>query len=253
MARSILTRSSRGVRGPKTPAPTGIALQLQRVMREMVRECMRRVLAYLDLAQRADAASFISGQRNRRVALIIEDTISARTIATHIATAADRTGRHARLDPRSLPGISYRHHPNVAPKLAAFRERNVALIRDLADRTRERVTKTLDDADVSGLRVEDLSKRLQEDFEFSSSRAELIARDQVLKLNAQITQSEQTAAGINRYQWSSSRDERVRPIHDELDGTIQSWDDPPITSVNGDRNHPGEDYQCRCVAIPIID
>lgn len=42
-------------------------------------------------------------------------------------------------------------------------------------------------------------------------------------------------------------------MHQELDGTEQSWDDPPVTNEDGDRNHPGEDYQCRCVAYPILD
>jgi len=231
----------------------GIVIQLQRAMREMVRECMRRVLTYLGLSPHSDAKTFISGQRNMRVGLIIEDTINARSIATHISKAADRTGKHAKLDPRTLPGISYRAHPDVAPKLEAFRARNVSLIRNLSEQTRARVTRTLDDADVSGLRVEDLTKRLTEDFDFSASRAELIARDQVLKLNAQVTQTEQTGAGITKYEWSSSRDERVREMHADLDGTIQSWDDPPITNAAGDRNHPGEDYQCRCIAIPILD
>jgi SPP1 gp7 family putative phage head morphogenesis protein len=62
----------------------------------------------------------------------------------------------------------------------------------------------------------------------------------------------QTQAGISEYEWSTSGDERVRSSHDELDGTRQSWDDPPVTNDDGDTNHPGEDYQCRCVAIPVL-
>ena len=30
------------------------------------------------------------------------------------------------------------------------------------------------------------------------------------------------------------------------------WDDPPVTNDDGDTNAPGEDYRCRCVAIPQI-
>jgi GNAT superfamily N-acetyltransferase len=45
----------------------------------------------------------------------------------------------------------------------------------------------------------------------------------------------------------------VRDMHDELEGTEHAWDDPPVTDKYGNRNHPGEDYQCRCVAVPILD
>jgi len=68
-----------------------------------------------------------------------------------------------------------------------------------------------------------------------------------------VNQHRQTAAGVSRYEWSSSADERVRPRHRELDGQTFSWDDPPVTNDDGDTNHPGEDYQCRCIAVPVLD
>ena len=87
----------------------------------------------------------------------------------------------------------------------------------------------------------------------SERHARFIARDQIAKLSGAITEGTQRAAGVTRYKWRSSRDERTRDMHRALDGTIQSWDAPPVTNPEGDTNHPGEDYQCRCNAIPIID
>ena len=113
-------------------------------------------------------------------------------------------------------------------------------------------TGILDDGFKAGTRVEDLRKQIRERFDVTRSKADLLARDQVLKLNAQITQTRQRQAGISEYRWSASNDERVREYHRELDGSIFRWDDPPITNEDGDRNAPGEDYQCRCVAIPIL-
>jgi SPP1 gp7 family putative phage head morphogenesis protein len=75
----------------------------------------------------------------------------------------------------------------------------------------------------------------------------LIARDQTLKLNSAITKDRHIAAGISEYTWSTSLDDRVRPEHEALEGTKHSWDAPP------EPGHPGEDFQCRCVAIPVID
>jgi SPP1 gp7 family putative phage head morphogenesis protein len=105
----------------------------------------------------------------------------------------------------------------------------------------------------AGTRVENIKEQIKERFNVSESRARLIARDQVGKLNAQLAEQRQRALGVSRYEWSSSNDERVRPMHKELDHSIQRWDSPPITNEDGDRNHPGEDYQCRCQALPIVD
>lgn len=151
--------------------------------------------------------------------------------------------------PLKLIGVANRDLVSGAA-LDAFRRRNLDLISSLAEDQVDELGELLDDTE--GLRVEDLRKKILGRFDVSRSKADLLARDQVLKLNAQITQSRQREAGITRYQWSTSSDERVRPMHAELDGEIFSWDDPPITNDDGDRNHPGEDYQCRCVAIPIM-
>jgi SPP1 gp7 family putative phage head morphogenesis protein len=105
-----------------------------------------------------------------------------------------------------------------------------------------------------GLRVEEIRAQLIERFGIEERRAQLIARDQTLKLAGQLQEERQTQAGIRRYVWTTSDDERVRPDHAELDGTIQSWDDPPVIDRRtGRRGHPGDDFQCRCNADPILD
>jgi len=93
---------------------------------------------------------------------------------------------------------------------------------------------------------------LQEQYGLDKRRAKLIARDQTAKLNAAITKHQQKDAGISRYEWSTCLDERVRESHAELEGKIFSWDNPPETD-GGRRCHPGEDYQCRCCALPVFD
>jgi SPP1 gp7 family putative phage head morphogenesis protein len=94
------------------------------------------------------------------------------------------------------------------------------------------------------------------------ARAELSARDQTLQLNADMAQQSQAAAGVTHYVWSTSQDSSVRedvkgrgdPDHAHLDGLTFSWDEPPVTCERtGDRNHPGQDFQCRCVAVPVLE
>lgn len=52
--------------------------------------------------------------------------------------------------------------------------------------------------------------------------------------------------GIEQYIWRSRGDENVRDQHKDNHNEVFDWDSPP----NG--LHPGQDYNCRCVAEPYI-
>lgn len=149
----------------------------------------------------------------------------------------------------------------MGPLINAWREANINLIESgiMAGRGAPRlrpslladVSRMIEDAHARGLRVEALAGALEDRFGVGRKRAELIARDQVLKLNAQISRSRQQAVGVREYIWSTSRDERVRDMHLELEDTRQSYDNPPEIAP-GRYGHPGDDYQCRCTAIPVM-
>lgn len=106
----------------------------------------------------------------------------------------------------------------------------------------------------AGLHHTAIADQIRERFGVTQRRAALIATDQVGKLNGELNQLRQQTLGIRRYRWSTSRDERVRPGHARLDGTIQRWDSPPVVDERtGERGHPGQPVRCRCQAIPIVD
>lgn len=144
-----------------------------------------------------------------------------------------------------LPGV------DVRALRAGWRERNLALIKSLAAEKVARVKRLLEES--PGSRVETLAKRIGEETGASRRRAELLARDQTLKLNAQVAQARHQAAGVTEYVWRTSRDERVRSRHKALEGTRQSYAEPPVVDPRtGRRAHPGDDYQCRCTADPLL-
>ena len=87
----------------------------------------------------------------------------------------------------------------------------------------------------------------------TQSRAELIARDQTLKMNSRFNQARQESLGVTRYIWTTVGDDRVREAHQDLEGTEHEWDDPP-TDADGNTGHPGDcGVNCRCAADPVLD
>lgn len=104
----------------------------------------------------------------------------------------------------------------------------------------------------NGALPKDLAEKIQDAYGMSKAHAQFIARDQMAKLSAQITEKEHRDAGVTRYKWSDSGDERVRESHRRLNGHVFSYDNPPETD-GGRHCNPGQDFNCRCVAIPVFE
>lgn len=125
--------------------------------------------------------------------------------------------------------------------------------RDLAEETADRVVDTLRQASV-GTSVDELRRRLEGVADISRNRAQLIATNETLTLNADLDRTRQQKLGVRQYRWRSSRDGAVRDHHSQLNGRVFSWDDPPLGggSRPQDRGHPGQGIRCRCTAEPLI-
>jgi SPP1 gp7 family putative phage head morphogenesis protein len=131
---------------------------------------------------------------------------------------------------------------------------NAKLITNIPQKAIDQIREDSIEALTSGTTVDDLKAIIHERIDVADSRAELIARDQVAKLNADLNRERQTDVGVEQYIWRTVGDERVRDSHVDCDGETFSWDND--TSLNGvpkpDGNDPGQDYQCRCWAEPIL-
>jgi SPP1 gp7 family putative phage head morphogenesis protein len=218
------------------------ARALARVVRAMHAELRAAIVPRLPSYVRADGHAF--------------DTTIDGILVRHITDAARTVGplfeRHARDVAKSnataLRAIGIKPTDlRLGPVLANKREENIRLIDKTLRGSADEIRDILRDPETFGLRVEEIAELLAERAKVSESRAELIARDQTTKLNGAINQTRQENAGVTSYVWSTSNDERVRPEHAALEGRTFSWNDPPAVG------HPGEDIQCRCVALPVLD
>jgi SPP1 gp7 family putative phage head morphogenesis protein len=128
---------------------------------------------------------------------------------------------------------------------------NVALITSIPPQYFEKLEKAVSENFVQGVRYEHLQSEVERIADVTESRAKLIARDQTSKMNSAFNKERQTSIGIEKYQWQTMEDERVRESHAELDGEEFRWDAPP--DIDGEPLNPGEDIDCRCLAIPVFD
>lgn len=87
-----------------------------------------------------------------------------------------------------------------------------------------------------------------------------ISRNRVGDLMASVNTKIYNTFGIKRYVWRTRRDHKVRGCHRSFDGHIFRVDQPPEIwyetkhgrVYTGRFCHPGEDYNCRCRAIPLF-
>jgi SPP1 gp7 family putative phage head morphogenesis protein len=141
--------------------------------------------------------------------------------------------------------------PNRDDLIDGFIRQNVSAIKSIPEQYLGEVERIINDGFRSGRRAEALAPAIAERGGITQRRARFIARDQIGSLNGQLTRARHKALGVEEYIWRTSLDERVRHSHAQLEGTRQSYDDPPRV---GARNvHPGEDYNCRCTAEPVIE
>lgn len=107
---------------------------------------------------------------------------------------------------------------------------------------------------IDGKTTTSIIKQIQERYQMNKRHARFIARDQISKLNGEITKQQQKQAGVSSYVWDDSGDSRVRKRHRALNGHTFSWDNSnPARNEKGQVITPGSDYQCRCVALPVFD
>lgn len=143
----------------------------------------------------------------------------------------------------------------LSSKMKSFTEENVSLIKTLPSDYFPKLEKIVRSSVEAGESTKSIANKIYKANNVSLNRAKLIARDQVSKFNSSLTELRQKSIGINKYIWKTVGDERVRgnpsgkypdakPSHWDLDGQEFSWDKPPKSGVNGERQHPGFAINC---------
>ncbi len=230
-------------------------------VREMVKSDLPRIIEERDEALRTDADHSIrkdvsygemigrvfAGIRVNVAAVVTEDA-AADTAQSHGERVSQFNRTQVDRQFSTVLGIPVlRQERWLVDKLSAFVAGNVSLIKDITDKGITDLQTLLMTRVEAGDSLRTISKAVGERLEITKRRAQFIARDQVAKLNGKLTELRQKEVGVEEYIWRAVKDGASRATHLQNDGKTFRWDDPPVTG------HPGEDFQCRCTAEPVLE
>ena len=137
---------------------------------------------------------------------------------------------------------------------------NAALIKTLPSDTAQKVVRDIEEYALSGLRVEEIEKLIQDKTrQHSRASARLIAQTEVSKTTSALTKARSEELGLRWYVWRTMEDgDRVRKSHRIMNDVLVSWNNPPspellVKEKDVGRYHAGNIWNCRCYSEPLID
>lgn len=216
------------------PADVAIALALAKQRGEKKRE---RLLSAIDALKRE--AGFRKPEEEE---FAREYARTAEEINTDFLRIAEKIAIPPKFTEAQKKIISEGYAKNLDKYVKGFTEKELSKLRQMVE-----------ESVISGQRAENIVGAIETSFGVAARKAKFLARQETSLLMSKMREARFKDVGITRYKWSTSHDERVREYHKRLDGEIFTWDDPPVTNPLGARNHPGEDFNCRCIAVPILD
>lgn len=171
-------------------------------------------------------------------------------------TSAEKLAFKPPLSPTGRQALADNYSKNLDLYIKGWFKKDIIKLREDVQKNAE-----------TGYRFDSLIEKIQHRQQVGKSKATFLARQETALFMSEYREQRFAAAGVNKYQWSTSHDSRVRPAsdlspraklhagnHRILDGRVFEYTKPPIVDPHtGRRANPGRDYNCRCVDIPIVE
>lgn len=132
----------------------------------------------------------------------------------------------------------------------ALHDAQVTLIKSIPLEAGKRAQALAQAAATGGQRADVVAKKLLETERITANRAMLIARTEIAKANASLTQARAQAVGCTHYIWNTAEDGDVRETHAAMNGKVCEWAAPPPVDEGG-CYHPGGIYNCFFGDTPV--
>lgn len=186
---------------------------------------------------------------------------AARKIVTYQANSNARTWREA----VKRSGKSRKIYSSILQELKNndifnnLIEQSAYQIKTLPLSIADRVVKRVAKLSLEGKRPESVAQSIAKYFpEATHASAQLIARTQIAKTYAAITETRAQNMGIRAYVWHTVGGPKVRDSHRHMNDVVVLYSDPPapeelIGKKSAGHYHAGGIYNCRCYMEPLLD
>lgn len=130
---------------------------------------------------------------------------------------------------------------------------NALLVKNIKKEKALQLQDIIRDAYYKGKTSDEIIKDIGKVVKGGESRLKNIAQDQVKKFANEVQNQKLAKAGVDKWEWATMGDERVRAKHAAIEG--QEFDN--ITGAQGlleepSSKFPGDDWGCRCWKNPVI-
>lgn len=195
-----------------------------------------------------------------------EDIFNSMLVEVYVREFAENTNQRARKEFRGQVQDALDSDPtDNEPWLESFLEtaiqENVKWIKSIDRQHHDTIETVVLQGTRRNVSLNEMASDIASAGDTAMNKARFIARDQTGSLYGDLMKRRHSEAGLRRFRWRSSGDERVRDSHEDLDGQIFNWSDGTVRktkrkdgSVSSSRRiWPGTDYGCRCTPEVIED
>lgn len=157
-----------------------------------------------------------------------------------------------------------KHLNIIEPELSEAQKQEIAraytenvrqyVIKDFGNERIPEMRRKVQEIVLQGYRPDKVQELLEKEYGIASRKAKFLAQNETSIMLAEYKKSTYKEIGFDKFIWKTIIDGRERDRHHELDGQIFSYDNPPYVDAGKTRRGlPGEDFNCRCTAIPFTE
>lgn len=129
------------------------------------------------------------------------------------------------------------------------------VIKDFANERLPEMRRKIQELVLQGYRLDKVQELLEKEYDFMARKAKFLAQNETTIMLSEYKKVTYKEMGFNKFIWRTITDGKERPLHKALNGTIWSYDDPPVIGIyKGQKvkGLPGQAFNCLVGDMNII-
>lgn len=186
----------------------------------------------------------------------IPEIVESMVFDNEVKTILDDAGNEVKKNVKHLnviePELSEQQKNEIA-KAYTENMRQYA-IKDFAQERIPEMRQKIQELVLKGYRTDKVQELLEKEYGIMSRKAKFLAQNETTIMLAEYKKVTYQEMGFDKFIWRTITDGRERELHKQLNGTVWNYDNPPVIDERtGQKGLPGQTYNCRCEAVPVMD